>query len=273
MFGFLKRRGRASQMTAEKDEPYGQGEAFELSGKTSIYNLRELSGYETPFGTTLAHRFLRCGALDTMKGKDVALLRSYGVDRICDLRGAFEVRSGDGPKAKMPGVTWLNVPLFDYDLSAKDLMPKKGVDNYLTESYFTILANKKGMKRIFEFFAEAQDDECVLFHCAAGMDRTGVTSMLILSLCGVDRPHIIADYCYSFGGKQEVDRLVLSGRMPRRYEVRPELYVRIEAISIVYDRLIEVYGSADAYLDSCGIMPECRRKVKEHLLGRQDLEA
>ena len=39
--------------------------------------------------------------------------------------------------------------------------------------------------QLVEFLAQAQRNECVLFHCAAGMDRTGVISLLLLGLCGV----------------------------------------------------------------------------------------
>ena len=123
------------------------------------------------------------------------------------------------------------------------------------------------MKEISEFFAEAGADDCVLFHCAAGMDRTGVTSMLLLGLCGVDRDHIICDYSYSFGGAREVDKAVMSGKPPEKMRVRPELKSRIKAISETWDLLIAGYGSADTYLDSCGIMPETRRAVREHLEG------
>lgn len=34
----------------------------------------------------------------------------------------------------------------------------------------------------------------VLFHCQRGRDRTGIISLLLLGLCGVEETHIIADY-------------------------------------------------------------------------------
>ncbi|HWV78731.1 MAG TPA: tyrosine-protein phosphatase [Isoptericola sp.] len=40
----------------------------------------------------------------------------------------------------------------------------------------------------------AVDDAPVLVHCTAGKDRTGVTVALVLSLLGVDRAAIVADY-------------------------------------------------------------------------------
>ncbi|MGN0070465.1 MAG: tyrosine-protein phosphatase [Atopobiaceae bacterium] len=261
MFGFLRKRSKDSG-NASND-----ADAHRLDGKTSIFNLRELAGYPGEDGPTLPHRFLRSGALDAATEADCAFLKGYGVRRVVDLRGTAELAHGDGLLAQDPDIAWINVPLFDYNMSDPYLMPRTGQAGYLAESYCTILANKPAVKEIFEFFAEAAEDECILFHCAAGMDRTGVTSMLLLGLAGVDRDHIICDYSYSFGGEREVDKAVMSGKPPEKMRVRPELKNRIKAISETWDLLIAGYGSADTYLDSCGIMPETRRAVREHLLG------
>lgn len=209
MFEFLKRHGKNAESGTQDSDTFG------LEGATSIFNLRELAGYSAEGGLTLPHRFLRSGALDTATAADCDFLKSYGVTRVVDLRGEAEVARGDGPLAEDPDISWINVPLFDYNMSDPCLMPRTGAAGYLAESYCTILANKPAVKEIFEFFAEAGADDCVLFHCAAGMDRTGVTSMLLLGLCGVDRDHIICDYSYSFGGAREVDKAVMSGKPPR----------------------------------------------------------
>ncbi|QUC04217.1 MAG: protein-tyrosine-phosphatase [Coriobacteriaceae bacterium] len=259
MFGFFKKLGRDLEMEPKSKDPYG------LEGATSIFNLRELAGYPGEAGPTLPHRFLRSGALDAATEADCAFLKDYGVCRVVDLRGTAELAHGDGLLAQDPNIAWINVPLFDYNMSDPYLMPRTGTTGYLAESYCTILANKPAMKEIFEFFAEAEADDCILFHCAAGMDRTGVTSMLLLGLCGVDRAHIICDYSYSFGDVREVDKAVMSGKPPEKMHVRSELKSRIKAISETWDLLIAGYGSADTYLDSCGIMPETRRAVREHL--------
>ncbi len=261
MFEFLKRHGKNAESGTQGSDAFG------LEDATSIFNLRELAGYPAEGGLTLPHRFLRSGALDTATAADCDFLKSYGVTHVVDLRGEAEVARGDGPLAEDPDISWINVPLFDFNMSDPYLMPRTGAAGYLAESYCTILANKPAVKEIFEFFAEAGADDCVLFHCAAGMDRTGVTSMLLLGLCGVDRDHIICDYSYSFGGAREVDKAVMSGKPPEKMRVRPELKSRIKAISETWDLLIAGYGSADTYLDSCGIMPETRRAVREHLEG------
>ena len=60
--------------------------------------------------------------------------------------------------------------------------------NYPKKLYTHRTIYKKMLLRLSE-------DRCpLLFHCAAGKDRTGVGAALILSLLGVDEPQIISDY-------------------------------------------------------------------------------
>lgn len=120
MFEFLKRHGKNAESGTQDSDAFG------LEGATSIFNLRELAGYPAEGGLTLPHRFLRSGALDTATAADCDFLKSYGVTRVVDLRGEAEVARGDGPLAEDPDISWINVPLFDYNMSDPCLMPPHG---------------------------------------------------------------------------------------------------------------------------------------------------
>jgi len=50
--------------------------------------------------------------------------------------------------------------------------------DYYAGVYLDMLANREAVRRMFAFMASVSEDGCVLFHCSAGMDRTGVTAML-----------------------------------------------------------------------------------------------
>ena len=50
----------------------------------------------------------------------------------------------------------------------------------------------KEIKKALEVVADSEG--AVLFHCAAGKDRTGILAMLILSSVGVEREDILVDY-------------------------------------------------------------------------------
>ena len=96
----------------------------------------------------------------------------------------------------------------------------------------------------------------MLFHCAAGMDRTGVVSMLLLGLADVARVEIIADYAYSFAPAEQVDAAVATGELHADADPRSESFIldtRIAAIATVYDTVVEHHGSVRALLAQAGV--------------------
>ena len=187
----------------------GEGHRVDIPGGV---NVRDLGGYETPDGTTVCGHFLRSGNNDSLGQRGMAVYDLLGVRTVIDLRGRREVWANPDPYAHRRGIRYLNVPLYSRDLSDPALRPDdvREFSYGLTAGYLLMLSNKPRIREIFSFIAEAPEDTCVLFHCAAGMDRTGVVALLLLGLAGVDRNHIIADYCYSFAPQAEVDAFVFA---------------------------------------------------------------
>lgn len=246
-----------------KRKPSRQGG---VSGQLDIpgaYNLRELGGYPAYRGKTLYRRILRSGSLGEITPAGNRQLYAYGVRAIIDLRGKDEVESDPDALARRKDVDWRNVELFAYDLSDPRLDRGDDEGGYLAAGYFTMLANHDAICEIFDCLGSMRDNRCLLFHCSAGMDRTGVVAMLVLGLVGVPRDVIIADYAYSFGTVAEVNAAVFGAR---RGSAQDALALRIHAIEVTYDRLIDAYGSVRDYLLTCGV-PEMRLAATErHLL-------
>lgn len=230
------------------------------------YNVRELGGYPTPHGSTQAHRFLRSGDTDMLSQRDLAFFKDYGVRRVLDLRSASECKVAPDDFARQSWVTYRNIELYDFDLHDPTLDHGGEPRGFLAASYLTMLANHKAVREMFAFFAEAQPNECVLFHCAAGMDRTGVTSMLLLGLAGVDKKRIMADYAYSYGAPSEVDPIALDGRPASAARSRNDICAALDTMGEVYDRVCAGYGSVHGYLLACDIPEEHIRAVRVHLL-------
>lgn len=227
------------------------------------YNVRELGGYAVDGGVTTYRRFIRSGGLEMLSIQDQRRLHDYGVRLVLDLRGDYEVEVARDKLTQMSDVRYMHVPLFDLDLSDPALGPDEQQTSYRTLGYLTMLANHDAVRRIFSFFATARPDECVLFHCAAGMDRTGVTALLLLGLAGASRERIVADYLYSFDSERAVDRVVFEQRKPQRREVE----LRLEAIEAVLDRVVQGYGTYERYLLECGVTTDELDRVREHLLS------
>lgn len=215
-------------------------------------NVRELGGYVALGGTTRFGRYLRSGSTEYLSDKGMRQLRAYGVTHVLDLRGSFERPHATCRFSHVKGVEWLNVPLFGYDLSDPKLAQPEGNDDYLVENYLTMLGNHEAIRSIVTFLAEVPPGEAALFHCAAGMDRTGITAMLLLGAVGVGRRQIVADYAYSFGSVAEVDRAVddpdYDGNSPWN-----SVQTRISTMRTVYGELQRAYGSVGEYLGACGV--------------------
>ena len=244
---------------------HGEASELEVARKLDVesgYNVRELGGYAVDAGETAWRRALRSGGIDMLSPEDQRRLREYGVRAVLDLRGASETRFAPDKLSAMGEVRYLNVPFYDFDLSDPKLERPDDAGGYLTLGYFTMLANHEAVREIFSFVADCEPGDCVLFHCAAGMDRTGMCAMLLLGIVGANRERIVADYCYSFGSVEEVDSYVYgNGPVPSN-----ELLIRRETIEAVYDRLLEAYGSFETYLLRCGVSMEQIKRVRTHLL-------
>ena len=237
-------------------------------------NVRDLGGIACEGGMTRYHRFLRSASPSSATASDFDALFDWGVRHVVDLRGSSESPE-QSRFAHLPWVRWKNVALFDVDVTARLETGAVRTDNYLVSSYLSMLSNLRPMREVFEFFAEVPQGECALFHCAAGMDRTGMVSMLLLGLAGASRHGIIVDYCRSFAQTSAIEAALAApqakpDRKSRRKDKRTNvtsylLGVRLDAISCVYDRLLERFGNTEGYLEACGVPQDVRVAVAAHL--------
>jgi protein-tyrosine phosphatase len=257
--GWLRRDDRADA------GPIPQQELREGGAKLPVgENCRELGGYALPSGRlTLMHRFLRSGTTADLSDREVDYLIGYGVRHVVDLRSKEEVRGEPDRLAERSEVSYANFPLYQKNLHDDSLALQADADDYLTNGYLGMLKNTEAVRGIFETMAAAEDDECVLFHCTAGMDRTGVVSMLLLGLAGIERETIIADYGYSFSSREDIDAYLSQGSKTA-WDFIPTF---CGLIGRVYDIACSSFGSVRGYLSACGIPDEALDRVARHLVG------
>ena len=165
------------------------------------FNFRDLGGYPGRGGrTTRWGRLYRSDALHELTGEDVAVLRRLGLRTVIDLRTERELdRSGRGPLGPEPiafhhlavvreGVG--GTPAAEGEALAAPAPP--GDD--LAERYLWYLeVGRDSLVGALTLLGE-EEHYPLVFHCAAGKDRTGVLAALVLELAGVDREVIVADY-------------------------------------------------------------------------------
>ena len=160
---------------------------------TGASNFRDLGGLPTVSGTpTRWRRVFRSDTLQELTDADVKLLTGeIGLATIIDLRTTREVANeGRGPLEDEP-VGWVNLP-FIADLDVQDEVPD-AVERDVLADYRHML-DSAGHLVAEAVQTIARSEGPVVFHCAAGKDRTGILAALTLSLVGVPRDVVVGDY-------------------------------------------------------------------------------
>jgi protein tyrosine/serine phosphatase len=109
----------------------------------------------------------------------------------------------------------------------------------------------------------------LVFHCAAGKDRTGVLAALVLGCVGVVREAIVADY---FETAARLDLILERLRRHPRYgpEIKAVPPSRFGVDPAMIDRFLdgldERYGGAAGWARSVGISEESLARLEAGLL-------
>lgn len=221
-----------------------------------VCNLRDLGGYPAAGGkTTKYKRFLRCDAPIRLSDAELDTLRAMDVTTIIDLRAGQEIEDNPCAMKEQEGFHYHHLPAYlsrDFPELEEDI-PKL---------YFDMIDERNAMRAIMRAIAAAPGG--VLYHCSAGKDRTGVVSALLLSLVGVSRGDILADYQVSYTYLRKTIQ-----RMHERVSGLPLFigFSKIEYMDGFLDLLEENYHSAEEYLLTIGLTDQELSAIKEKLVG------
>lgn len=234
------------------------------------FNVRELGGYPTLNGNHTKYRqFLRSDGLSRLSDNDVRFLRDYGVRAVIDLRDSSEV--DQCPDVSLGSdVAYVNIPLLEYNAAeAEALQLEFGEETFSMEVvYRRILEHYQGVRACFRFIAEVPQG-CVLFHCAMGKDRTGILAMLLLSLAGVDKWDVVADYVQTWPNLMRDPSFREDWFDPKRSEFRSGMSSDPSLIEFSYDIVEEEHHGVESYLLECGVPDKDAAKVRQRLLAER----
>jgi protein-tyrosine phosphatase len=183
-----------------------------------LYNFRDAGGYRTGDG-----RIVRCGrlyrsdSLAKLSARDWDQFRSLGVRTVIDLRHRREIEV----RGRIPdsdGIRYHNISVEHRPYDQAALSPAIEPARFLADRYAELAADGTAeIRQALELLAVG-DAAPVVIHCAAGKDRTGVLTALVLALLGVTAGDIVADYART---GQATDQLIAEwrahhgGEMPR----------------------------------------------------------
>jgi protein tyrosine/serine phosphatase len=238
--------------------------ARHVSPLAGAFNFRDVGGLPAADGRRTRYgRFFRSDSLQELTDEDVArLVDDLAITFVIDLRGAQEaVEEGRGPLARRP-VCYANVPLIDVDSPA-------GAPGELTVTqYLDHVESDPNLVVAIELLALVIRRPTVL-HCAAGKDRTGVVTALLLGMLGVDEEAIVADYMAT---AENMERIVERfGRWPRyrtnMASLPAEIYRAEEhTIRVFLREMAARYGGARAWALSKGIGADVIVRVEAEML-------
>lgn len=253
---------------------------------TGADNARDLGGLPLRNGgTTASGRLLRSDTLQELTEDDVALLTGYPVGTVLDLRTPVEAeREGRGPLVEAGSnstgsngyrIEYVNLPFVPdsvivaddprHEVVVADRLTQDRVEHYL--DYLRLAGGK--VLAALEVLAQPSSS-AVLFHCAAGKDRTGVLAALALDVAGVERDAIVADYALT---NERLERIgARLARLPtysgyvgrlRREDIAADAVTMWGFLS----RLDAEYGGAAGWVASAGGSPALAEQLRIKLSG------
>ena len=230
-----------------------------LIGLEAVHNFRDLGGYATADGRSTRWRTLfRSDGLYRLRGADdMSRVRQLGLKSVIDLRTEREQREqGIFPTDDIE-VTFHHLPIVDVTWSDTETPKFDDEVEFLVWGYRDML--EIGSSRFADaMHVLAQTDSLpAVFHCAAGIDRTGVLAALLLSSLGVDDAQICADYGLT---KDAMRRSIAWSKVHRpelaeRYATIPKAYLAADprAMQIILAELAQRHGSVRNYVREIGV--------------------
>lgn len=230
-------------------------------------NLRDLGGYRTADGRQVRRGLVfRSAALSTLTAADLQVVGGLKLATICDFRGVAE--SSRAPTA-VRGVNILPLPIEPtVGAGLRDILATKEATG---EALFAVL------ERAYVAYALDSNAQYValfdrilggglplLFHCAAGKDRTGFGAALLLTALGVPWDTVVADF-------EATNRLwrrdtVSHADLPAAVQAQL-LQANPALLTAAFAAATGRYGSIDAYLaQALGMDAERREQLGSLLL-------
>ena len=168
------------------------------------YNVRDLGGYRTVDGkTTRWGAFLRADGLHNLSESTKLDLIEYGVRTVIDLRRTFETVETPNALAGMEGIEFFHLNMIGDTNPPGYIAPPQDewTTPEATADIYRVLLDKR-QDVISETLVALANSKghTAIYHCAAGTDRTGIVSALLLGLAGVPAETIAEDYALSAHG-------------------------------------------------------------------------
>lgn len=251
---------------------------------SSVPNFRDMGGYRAECGRSVRHGLIyRSQDFSNLSPADTARLLDLGIRLVCDVRS-------DSERQQTPNMWPADDQLerLNLNISADLRASHEAITRLLSGSPSEEHA-RQAMLLTYRLFPDAfaprlaQLFECILtqehlplvFHCAAGKDRTGFIAAILLSALGVPKTTILADYLLTAerwkGQHSEaaIRRYLapLCEKEPPTEVIRTLCGVSTDYLDAAFAALDSNYGGVANYLKLIGLHTEAQHRLKNLLLA------
>ena len=233
-----------------------------------IDNVRDLGGIAVAGNRQIRPRlFYRGAALyQATAGDQTQLFVELGISCVIDLRCGWEVELK--PNKVPDSVTHVHIPFYDENIVGIDYTePAAGTriigkeiacnPNHFYPSLLNPLTVGQMRKAIQQSFSFAAQGLPVYQHCSGGKDRTGIMTLLLLTVLGASKDEILDDYLLTNITRdtkydREFQRFMrlTDGNEALSHELVLSHRARPENLALFYTALDENYGSIDAFIEN-----------------------
>jgi protein-tyrosine phosphatase len=230
-----------------------------------VFNFRDLGGYATADGRAVKWRTVfRADGVHRLSADDLAPL---GVRTVLDLRTHDELERG---RFTHDSIAHHHLPIIHTPWTEQSFDGEVDAVTFLADRYIDML--DEGRESIARALHIMSDESALplVFHCAAGKDRTGVVAAILLSVLGVQDDDIADDYSLSRLGMGRFKEWIIETfpdwadsmtRQPDAFLDAPA-----EAMHLFLERMRHGFGSVDAYVRGLGVGDDTLDAVRENLL-------
>lgn len=179
-----------------------------------VNNFRDIGGYATKDGMAVKWRRLyRSDSLANLRTDEWSMFEQLNIRTVIDLRSKAEIKRNPDNLPKY--IRYYRCPLQEdtkqeEEMNTTEDTAEEAFKLSMSAGYLSILHdNSKLLTAAVMTVCDNLKRGNVVFHCTAGKDRTGILAAVILTLLGVRRNDIIADYEISHTLNQKFNRLIL----------------------------------------------------------------
>ncbi len=239
----------------------------------NVINFRDIGGYRTRYGRTVAwRRLFRSAELRHLSVNDLAKLRGeIGLTSILDLRNGYEVKHQGLGLLGGAGFKYYNVPFISDDGPQEKKVPSYEGFHSMGEFYVHLIRQNGFNRQVVAALEIVADpgNHPLVFHCAAGKDRTGILAAIILGALDVADEDIQQDYCLSaFHMEMVRNRLKNAPKLSADVPELPDFAweATAESMALLLAALRREYGTMKDFLSTHGAAPSVLKRLRTALL-------